>query len=231
MYGLVVFDMAGTTIVDRGEVAASFAKAFQLNGVDVPVEATYPVMGYRKKEAILRLLDAFHPLSDRTERSELTEAIHDCFEDIMVMFYAQDAGLSPMHGALELFEALRARGVKVALNTGFTRRITQTMLERLGWEDDPRIDFTICSDEVPEGRPAPFMIQELMRRSGVEHAASVVKVGDTEVDILEGRNAGCGMVLSVATGNSSREKLMEYCPDAVADSLDEIGQILFQRLV
>lgn len=53
-------------------------------------------------------------------------------------------------------------------------------------EEQPLIDATICSDEVPQGRPAPFMIQTLMEQLGVDDASKIVKVGDTEVDVLKG---------------------------------------------
>ena len=65
-----------------------------------------------------------------------------------------------------------------------------------------------------------------MKATGVANAAQVVKVGDTEVDILEGRLAGCGLVVSVSTGAYSRRQLLSYNPDAVIDDISELPLIL-----
>ena len=88
------------------------------------------------------------------------------------------------------------------------------------------IDYVISSDEVPEGRPHPYMIQSIMSALGVADVASVAKVGDTEVDIEEARNAGCGAVISVTTGAYTREQLANFKPDHIIDSLHELPAII-----
>ena len=60
---------------------------------------------------------------------------------------------------------MKDAGIKVALDTGFNRAITQVILDRLGWSDSPLIDATICSDEVARGRPHPDMILALMKQT------------------------------------------------------------------
>ena len=117
---------------------------------------------------------------------------------------------------------LRSGGFKVALNTGFTRSITDTILHRLRWDDrSPLIDQVICSDEVARGRPHADMIEVLMEDLGIESPVQVLKVGDTEVDVEEGRNAGCGKVVSVTTGTCTREQLQSYSPDFIIDDLQD----------
>ncbi len=70
----------------------------------------------------------------------------------------------------EFSRALKRSGIRVALDTGFNRSITQVILDRLGWSQSRLIDATICSDEVRRGRPHPDMIQALMARLGVGDA-------------------------------------------------------------
>ena len=53
---LVVFDIAGTTVYDNGEIALAFQKALQASGYEVPVEKINPLMGYEKREAIRKML-------------------------------------------------------------------------------------------------------------------------------------------------------------------------------
>lgn len=212
---LVVFDIAGTTVRDPGKVADSFLAAFLERGIEVDRESVNHVMGYRKIEAIQMVLE--HKNIGASEF--LVRDIHDLFEEKMLSFYMSCHDLSPLPNAETVFKWLHSKGVKVALNTGFTRNITEGILYRLQWKDSPLVDAVICSDEVPEGRPAPFMINELMSRFGIDKPNRVVKVGDTEVDIAEGRNALCGQVISVTTGAYTRAELELCKPDAILDDL------------
>ncbi len=224
-YSLVVFDMAGTTVRDKGNVADAFISAFQKFGIEVPEEEVNKVMGWRKIDAIQLLLSKYHT-GKPEDNKVLVDQIHDMFIDNMVTFYERDEDLQPMQYAEELFTSLKQKNIKVALNTGFTRRITDVILKKLEWNNNGLIDFVIASDEVPEGRPYPFMIQQLMQNSGIANAGDVVKVGDTEVDVQEGRNAGCGLVVSVTTGAYTKEQLQGYKPDHIIDSLRELPALM-----
>ena len=109
-----------------------------------------------------------------------------------------------------MFETLHRAGILVALNTGFDRSITQVILDRLGWSKSHSIDATVCSDEVPRGRPHPDMIRLLMNQFGIVDPRRVAKVGDTPVDLLEGKNAGCGLIVGVTQGTHTRQQLESF---------------------
>ncbi len=119
-----------------------------------------------------------------------------------------------------------ARGIRVALNTAFSRDIAQTIVDRFHWLKDGLIDDLIATDEVAAGRPQPDMIRALMARHGLSDPSGVIKVGDTEVDIREGRNAGAGMVVAVTTGAYTRAALQQHAPDHIIDSLGELAPLL-----
>jgi phosphonatase-like hydrolase len=221
---LVVFDMAGTTVVDKGNVRDSFTAAFLKEGIEVPLAELKKVMGYRKKDAITMLLERLHIQTD--DRDGLIRKIHSNFEEIILEFYMSDQDLHPLPGTDDVFRWLHSKTIFVALNTGFTRLITEGILYRLGWKENPLIDEIVCSDEVEEGRPAPFMIKRIMSKFGIIDPGEVVKIGDTEVDILEGRNAQCGMVVSVTTGAYTRNQLEAFKPDHIIDSLTELPPLI-----
>ncbi len=220
---LVVFDMAGTTVRDKGRVAGSFINAFRRFNMELSYDEVKKVMGYRKIDAIKMLLEKFYP---EKINDELIHEIHNAFEDGMIDFYMADQDLQPLPNAEKTFMWLKQHGVKVALNTGFTRMITDAILYRIGWKDSLLIDQVISSDEVLAGRPAPYMINELMKRLGVDDTSEVMKVGDTEVDVVEGRNANCGIVVSVTTGAYTRQQLENYQPDYIIDSLSELPSLI-----
>lgn len=222
---LVVFDMAGTTVSDNGNVNQFFLNAFASEGIIISASAINKVMGYRKIEAVEKVLVQYAPflgeLHDKTKHS-----IHDKFTADMVAFYQEEETVQPLPFAETLFQLLQSRGIKVALNTGFTRIITDAILAKLNWQHNPFINVTLSSDEVPEGRPHPFMIHTIMSQLGITDVSKVVKVGDTEVDIEEGRNAGCGLVVSVTTGSYSRKALAQFAPDYIIDSLQEFPALI-----
>lgn len=217
---LVVFDMAGTTVLDKGNINEAFREAFLTANINVSPADVDKVMGYKKIEAVKMIVDKYAP--ELNVDTRVINDIHEVFIKNMIDFYENDPDLQPLPFAISTFHKLREKGIKVALNTGFTRSIADTILNRLGWNETTLIDATICSDEVTEGRPYPFMIQSLMQELLIEDIKAVAKVGDTEVDIKEGRNAGCGLVVAVTTGAYSREALQSYHPDYIIDSLDDL---------
>lgn len=223
---LAVFDMAGTTILDKGNVNTALQEAFLTVAVQLESTQIDRVRGYKKIAAIKILLDKYAP--ELNEDANIVNELHELFNKNMIMFYENDPDLRPLSNAIPVFQELKERGIKVALNTGFTRPVAYTMLNRLGWYDSPWIDAIICSDEVSSGRPHPYMIQNLMNRLAVRNAAAVLKVGDTEVDIKEGRNAGCGLVVAVTTGACTRKKLLQFQPDHIIDSLEELLPLIDQ---
>ncbi|MDE3254139.1 MAG: HAD hydrolase-like protein [Bacteroidota bacterium] len=222
---LVVFDIAGTTVSDSGNINQSFREAFASEGLSVSEYDVNTVMGYRKIEAISIIVDKYSPGAMEKD-PDLVNRMHNRFNRDMVLFYQKDRSLKPLPYAEETFALLQQHGIKVALNTGFTREITDAILERLGWKNNPLINAVVCSDEVPEGRPNAYMIQSIMKQLGITDMSSVVKVGDTEVDVLEGQHAGCGLVVAVTTGAYTREQLASYKPDFIIDSLRELPALI-----
>lgn len=215
---LVIFDIAGTTVRDTGNVAKAFIDAFNEFNIDVPVTMVNQVMGFRKIDAIRMLLPGVNDL--------LAEQIHEAFTRNMIALYENDPDLTPLPYVEAIFQQLKQQGIKIALNTGFTRAVTNTILQRLQWNVPETIDMVICSDEVPEGRPQPFMIKAIMEQMEISDNKAVVKVGDTKVDVEEGRYAGCGLVVSVTTGAYTRSELELYKPDRIIDSMVELPAIL-----
>jgi len=65
-----------------------------------------------------------------------------------------------------------------------------------------------------------------MQRAGIDDAKKVVKIGDTEVDVNEGKNAGCLFSIAVTTGAFTKEQLAAYSPDFIIDDLKELLNIL-----
>jgi phosphonatase-like hydrolase len=219
---MAVLDMAGTTVTDDGSVANAFKNAFVKNGYAISLEDTHPFMGVKKIVAVRQMLEQL----GEEFTDEDVEDIHTDFVDEMIDFYEYDPSVKPFSDTEEVFEQLKEKGIRVTLNTGFPRVIADTIINRFQWKEKSLVDDYIASDEVETGRPTALMIWELMQRAGIEDPAEVVKVGDTFIDIEEGKNAGCKYVVAVTTGSGSEEELKAYQPTHILNSLSELPGIL-----
>lgn len=219
---LAVFDMAGTTVQDNNDVAKAFQKAFLSNDLTLTIEEIAPLMGYHKPTAIKMVLEKKRIAPDEN----LVAEIHESFVNEMLDFYEYDPEVKAMEGAEDLFFFLKERGVLIALNTGFSKDIAAAIIARFQWMERGLVDDFIGSDEVAEGRPFPYMIAELKDRLGITEEDSVIKIGDTVVDVQEGKNAGCDYIISVTTGAASQQELAQWHPTHIVNSLSEIPAIL-----
>jgi phosphonatase-like hydrolase len=118
--------------------------------------------------------------------------------------------------------------VRVALTTGFDRDVAGLLLGAVGW-DDRVIDAVVCGDDVPQGRPAPYLIFRAMERTGVVCTRRVVNVGDTALDLESGWNAGVGGNLGVLSGAHGREQLETQPHTRLIGSVAELPGFLVER--
>ena len=222
---LIVFDIAGTTVKDDQDVTKAFRAALRKFNYEVPLELIDPLMGYEKNLAIRQIL-RLHEHNDAKITTELVGKIHEAFVKQMIEHYKSAPGIEALPNVEETFGKLHNLGVKIAINTGFSKDIADTIINRLQWKERGLIDFSIGSDEVELGRPHPYMIQKLMAESGIEKPAEVAKVGDTEVDVREGQNAGCKYVIGVTTGTFARNELEKYNPTHIIDDIAQVIDII-----
>jgi phosphonatase-like hydrolase len=217
-FRLAVFDVAGTTVMDDDGVVECLRRALEPH-VAVSAAAAAAVMGLPKPVAIRELLAAH--VAAGAPLDGLVDEIHLRFRLDMVAHY-RSGSLAPAERAEDVFAALRAAGVRVTLDTGFSRDILDVVLERLGWVQGGLLDATMTSDEVPRGRPFPDLIHRAMALTGVTDPAQVAKIGDTPSDMAEGLAAGCGLVVGVSYGTHTREQLSQ--PGVVV--IDRLSDLL-----
>ncbi|MFH9347971.1 phosphonatase-like hydrolase [Kitasatospora sp. NPDC017646] len=201
MIELAALDMAGTTINESGAVYRALRNAVERNGVAVAEADLQTWMGTDKREAIAALVR----LGGGTPTPELVEEGYAAFAEYLREAY-RTTPPQAVPGVEEALAELRRRGIKVALTTGFSDDVAHPLLESLGWStgEGGNLDAVVTSDEVPRGRPAPYMIHRAMQKTGVIDTRRVLTAGDTVVDVEAGRNAGAGVVVGVLTGELTR---------------------------
>jgi phosphonatase-like hydrolase len=220
---LIVFDIAGTTVNDDDGVNRCVRAALAGYGRIVSASQVNAVMGLPKPEAIALLAEQAGPPGG--SQADLA-AIYRDFEARSIQFYEHDPSVFEVEGTSRVFGTLKQGGMKVAVDTGFNRAITQVILERLGWLGGGLIDASICSDEAPRGRPHPDMIRSLMARFRITDPSRVGKVGDTPADLLEGNNAGCGLNVGVTSGTHARHELASYPHTHLVNSIRDVPGLL-----
>jgi phosphonatase-like hydrolase len=220
---LVVFDMAGTTVNDDDSVNRCLRDSLAAAGLSVTAAQVNAVMGLPKPSAVAILIDRS---DSKDELRSQVDAIHQDFVSRSIAFYKDDPSVYEVPGATRVFAALKSSGIRVALDTGFSRSIAGVILDRLGWSQSRLIDATICSDEVRRGRPHPDMIHTFMSRLSVGDVQRVAKVGDTPADLQEGLSAGCGMIVGVTRGTHSRRELEPYPHTSLIETIADLPGLL-----
>lgn len=229
----LVFDWAGT-LVDHGSCApaAVFVEVFRR--VEVPVttaEARAP-MGMAKRahiEAVLAdpgVAARWQKRYGRASTAADIDRIYADFLPLQLACIAEHAELIP--GVLSAIEACRKRGLKIGTSTGYVRAMMDVVLDearRQGFTPD----VMVCTDDVPAGRPAPWMCWENARRLNVFPAAAMVKIDDTPVGIEAGVNAGMWTVGVARTGNEMGLSLAEL-NELPADERDARLKKAYERL-
>lgn len=218
---LVVFDLAGTTVIDPDGVGSCLRAALNHCGLVATTAETNAVMGIPKPEAIKALVK----MHQRNDLLHAIDEIHKDFKHRMIYFYREDPRVEEVPGTSRIFELLKHHGIAVALDTGFSRDITDELLKRMPWTNASLVTGSICSDEVPRGRPYPDMIFNLMKKLKIETASIVAKVGDTPSDLQEGHNAGCGWVIGVTQGSHSKEQLLPFTPTHLISNVAELQSL------
>lgn len=221
---LAIFDMAGTTVHDENFVTQALCDALTQAGYPgVKIESANAVMGLPKPVAISSLLAEYYP---GQHSDETIEAIHSTFLASMIRFYQEAPGIKEIEGATATFLRLKEMGIKVGLDTGFSRDITDIIIDRLGWRTNGILDVSVTSDEVANGRPHPDMIYKAMELLHIDDVKMVAKIGDTPVDLQEGHSAACGLVIGVWSGAARRETLEQYPHSVLLPSITEVPDVI-----
>ena len=202
----VIFDWAGT-MVDFGSIAPVIAmrKAFAQEGIALTDSEIRSGMGLAKRDHVTAILGservsgAWSARQGRDAVDADIDRICEALVPLMADAGAERAILIP--GAAEIARALRAKGIRVGSTTGYTRAMMEPILERAAAQGYAP-EVVVCAGEAASGRPAPFMIWRALETLGCWPTASVLKVDDAPVGILEGRNAGCLTVGVAASGNA-----------------------------
>lgn len=215
MKKLVIFDLDGTLLNTIGDLAQSTNYAlkqcgfpihntdsyrtFVGNGINKLFERSLPEEK-RNEENIMKVRSFFLPYYN-LHKSDLTQ---------------------PYKGVTELLTALQERGCMIAVASNKYQAAT----EKLARSYFPGINFikVLGQREGIPTKPDPHIINEIIQAAGVSKEETIY-VGDSNVDIITGHNAGVDVV-GVSWGFRSRRELQENNPLTIIEEAEEILLLL-----
>lgn len=208
MYKLLIFDWDGTIIDSQARIIASMqAAADELGHDPLCPEAVRNIIGLGLPEAIRALI----PHIDEPGLKRMRERYSHHFLE-------QNTTPTELYpGAEETLRRLRARGYRLAVATGKSRRGLDRVLEETGLGE--LFELTRCADET-RSKPDPLMLLEILEETGMS-AAEAVMIGDTEYDLEMGYRIGMGRV-AVSYGAHDLERLRRFEPLAEIHQFPEL---------
>ena len=206
---LLVCDMAGTIINEKGLIYKAIGSTLNKLGYPSTNEDIKTWHGADKREVMYRHIKSHYKSPNnkyilakvnKAENLLITELEQKYFEDNNIELIDNKL--------LDFFHNLRTNNIKVALNTGYPKDFQRKIINHLNLTKS--VDTWISSEEVVAGRPAPYMIHQLMEQCEIDSVSNVAKVGDTINDMKEGINAGCILNIGVLSGADNKEDLAKY---------------------
>ena len=218
---LMVFDMAGTTIKEDNVVYKTIHQTLTDNNIDISLEDVLKHGAGKEKLTAIKEILALKEI----KQDGLAERIFELFKTALEQNY-NNYDIKAFNGTKPTFDALKVQDIKIALNTGYNRETATKLLERVNLKVGKDIDVLITADDVEKGRPYPDMIIKAMKDTGVSSADYVVKIGDSVIDIEEGKSANCKYTVGLTSGAQNADQLQTAQPDYIFDTIEEVLTII-----
>lgn len=206
---LVIFDLDGTLIDSRGDIAAACNHALVQSGrPPLSTEKISTMVGDGARALLAR---AFELPGESTEIESALAHFH--------AYYIQNPAHFSIYlpGAIETLTTLRERGLQVALATNKPRPSTLAVMAAM---DMSKYFSAVTAGGDGPLKPAPDPLLRIFAELAVD-ARDAWMVGDGTQDIGAARAVGCAAI-AVGGGFVPRARLEAAKPDVWIDSLEEL---------
>jgi phosphonatase-like hydrolase len=221
MIRMAVFDMAGTTVDEDNVVYKTLLRAISDHGYRFTLEQVLAAGAGKEKLQAIKSILALKQINN----DQLSAIIYQHFLILLNEAYTY-LSVRPQPNAPEIFRKLRQQKIIVILNTGYDKETAEKLTAKLDWEKGVIYDDLITASDVENGRPQPDMIFLAMDHFDIRQPGEVIKVGDSVIDIEEGKNAGCALSIGITTGAHTYDQLSSANPDFVISDLLELPAII-----
>ncbi|WDI30031.1 HAD-IA family hydrolase [Hyphococcus flavus] len=177
----VLFDLDGTLVDTAEDLAASMNHAMQSAGLaPVAAESVRHLVGHGARRMLMR---GYELSVDRTpDDQELDDALALFLEHYEANIAVHSR---PFDGAVEMIEALRARGARMAICTNKREAMARLLMETLGFTK--LFETIVGADTASAAKPDAAPVQLCLQRTNADRAAFI---GDSDTDIKAASAAG-----------------------------------------
>jgi len=198
-----ILDVDGTLVDTNYHHTLAWARAFESQGVTVPLWRIHRHMGMGGDKLVPALLD--------DERAaEIGDAVRDAEKERYLELIDE---VRPLAGARELLEFLKGRGHRLVLASSAKEDEIDHYLDLLDARE--LADDWTTSADVEATKPEPDLVLAALEKSGRDTG---VLVGDSTWDCEAAARAGIPCV-AILTGGFSEQELRDAGAVAVFDSL------------
>ena len=178
---VVIFDLDGTLIDSAPDLTASLNHVLGLEGLAaVDPAVVRSLVGHGARALLIK---GYELHGKHFPEGPEGEALVSSFIDYYAANSTVHTTLFP--GAESCLDRLEEYDAALAVCTNKLERLSFPILDSLGVRE--RFAEIICRDSLPEYKPSPLPLQEILRRTGRERG---VMTGDTMTDINAARAAG-----------------------------------------
>jgi len=221
--GAVLFDLDGTLLDTLPDLhAAACAMLRDLGRPQLSLEAIRGYVGRGIPNLVKRVLAGSLAAAD--DSSTPPQVALDSFR----RHYAKENGCqSTLYpGVIEGLEALKAKGIPMAVITNKAEAFTLPLLKSAGLAG--YFSVVVSGDLLPKAKPDPMSLIWACGRLGVSPDDAVF-IGDSINDFLAGRAAGCHVFLLPYGYNEGRD-VQELDCDAIVPTIEVAAQRISYRI-
>ncbi len=211
---LIIFDFDGTLGDTRRNIVTTMQMTIAELGLpcrsDTECSSTIGLPLYGCFEAL-------YPDTDKEIIQQCTDTYRRIFQENLQTIKPQT-----FPKVVETLSALKEQGLTLAIASSRSHASLVELTHDLGISDV--ISYLIGADDVEKAKPNPEPVLNILAALGYEASETLV-VGDMDVDIMMGVNAGaktCG----VTYGNGTKKELEKAGADYIINSIDELIEIV-----
>lgn len=215
-FRLLVFDWDGTLADSERRIVAAARSAIQVLGLPArSSDQIRGIIGLAMSEACQALFPDMLPGQE--------DRFIACYREYYMRSTHTPVPLFP--GARNALHGLVDERYLLAVATGKGRRGLDRDMANHGL--DTLFSTTRCADDAPS-KPHPQMLRDIMAELDVPSEETLM-IGDTAFDMEMARNARVASV-AVSTGVHDRERLLEFDPLALLESIAELPAWLANQI-
>jgi HAD superfamily hydrolase (TIGR01509 family) len=205
-----ILDIDGTLVDTNYQHSLAWYEAFRQHDVTLPIWRIHRHLGMGGDKFVSAVA------GDDVERQQgdSIRAAHD------TLYMASIQTVSPLTGARELIEVLKAQGRPVVLASSAKAHEVDHYLDLLDARE--LVDGWTTSEDVEQTKPSPDLIKAALEKLGRKDA---VMIGDTPWDVRAAAQVGVPTI-ALLSGGFSADELREAGASNVFESLRELREKL-----